>query len=106
MMRREEGGELWRQAGRAAVLRLQPVDAVQGFLEVERLPRGAVHRLSFRRSGQDAPLERDQNPHVIPGQEVPLFRAKRLRKIPLASMAKRVLTSLYPGPGYCVPFSV
>ena len=24
-MRREEGGELWRQAGRAAVLRLQPV---------------------------------------------------------------------------------
>ena len=40
MVRREEGGELWRQAGRAAVLRLQPVDAVQGFLEVARLPRG------------------------------------------------------------------
>ena len=28
---RGKGGELWRQAGRAAVLRLQPVDAVKDF---------------------------------------------------------------------------
>jgi hypothetical protein len=27
-------------------------------------------------------------------------------EIPLASMVKGVLTSLYTGPGYCVPFSV
>ena len=34
-------------------------------------PSGAVHRLSFRRSGRDALLERDQNPPGIPGQEEP-----------------------------------
>ena len=76
-LRLRAGEQGARYAGFAGVSRAQEhsaygsiyravADAVQGFLEVERLARGEYfRRLSFRRSGRDAPLERDQNPPEV-----------------------------------------